>query len=441
MKSVKNIIRKSTLIIGLLAVVFSQVAMGQELITLQDAIAIALQENHGIQVAGNSAEISDNNAHIGNAGLLPRVDLLGGATYNDNENQIATGNRNETYTTTTAGIQVSYTLFEGLGNIYTYKKLNSMSAYGALQARATIEQSLVQVSNAYFTVAEVTENLRLANESLAISLERLERARNRSKFGQANTIEVLSAEVDLNADSVSYINAKLALDQAKRDLNVLLNRNIKTDFSVDSRVQFEKKFDLVRLLKSAEQKNASYLMYVNGVTQSEYDVKIAQSAYLPKLDLLSSYGYNQQGTELDIALDNSNRTFSAGVSLSFNLFNGFQNSIKKQNAKIELKNKQLLCDEALLSLKSNVTNVYQAYRNSLYVLEVEQKNLESAQLNFTRTKELYDLGQVTTTQFREAQLNLIRAKNSIANAKYNAKLYEIELLRQSGELVKTNEYN
>ena len=66
---------------------------------------------------------------------------------------------------------------------------------------------------------------------------------------------------------------------------------------------------------------------------------------------------------------------------------------------------------------------------------LEEKNLESAELNFKRTQELFNLGQVTTTQFREAQLNLISARNNISSAKYTAKLLEIELMRLSGQLL------
>ena len=69
------------------------------------------------------------------------------------------------------------------------------------------------------------------------------------------------------------------------------------------------------------------------------------------------------------------------------------------------------------------------------VLDLESSSLEAAKLNFKRTQELYHLGQVTTTQFREAQLNLIRAKSSMSWAKYEAKLNEIILMKLSGRLL------
>jgi len=392
-----------------------------------------------VQVAKNNAEISENNAHLGGAGLLPRVDIVSTTNYSDNELKTIGGTANVSSTANTAAIQASYTLFDGLGNIYTYKKLNSLSKSGQLRSRNQIELSIVEVSNQYFGVAKASENLRLNFESLDISRQRLARAKNRSQYGQANTIEVLSAEVDFNTDSISYVNAKLALDQSKRNLNVLLNRDVNTEFNVSFDVEFVSDLNLPDLQDNAVGNNAAYLLTAKSTEQSEFDLKIAKSAYMPKLDLQTSYGYNQTKDQWAVALDDPNRSFTAGLNLSFNLFNGNQNSVNKQNAQIQLKNEHILQDEALLNLTSDVANNYQAYQNSLFVLQVQQKNLEPAQLNFNRTKELYSLGQVTTTQFREAQLNLIQAKNNILSAKYDAKINEIQLLRLSGELIRIDE--
>jgi len=432
--------KKNRILISALILIasISQFTFAKDLLTLEDAIVITLKENHSVQVARNNAEISENNAHPGGAGLLPRVDITAGTNYNDNELKTAAGSVYESSTVNSANIQASYTLFDGLGNIYTYKKLNSLSESGQLQTRNQIELSILEVSNQYFTVTEASENLKLAKESLEISRQRLEREQNRSQYGQSNTIKVLSAEVDFNTDSVSYVNNQLALDQSKRELNVLLNRDVNTDFRVKSEVEFENNFNLPEIQFNAVENNAAYLLTKNNTKQSEFDVKIASSAYMPQLNFQTSYGYNQTENEWVVALDDPNRNFTAGLNLSFNLFNGFQNSVNKQNAQIQLKNERILQDEALLSLQSDVANNYQAYQNSLYVLKVQQKNLEPAQLNFTRTKELYDLGQVTTTQFREAQLNLIQAKNNILSAKYDAKINEIHLLRLSGKLLESN---
>ena len=169
-------------------------------------------------------------------------------------------------------------------------------------------------------------------------------------------------------------------------------------------------------------------MQKKSLEQSGYDVKIATSTFAPTVSLQSGYGYSQTVADMEIALDDPQKSLTAGLSLNLNLFNGFQNSINRQNAKIRTKNEKLLLEKNKLELKTAVSNTYQAYKNSLYVLRVQQQNLEVAELNFQRTEELYRLGQATTTQFREAQLNLSRAKSNISTAKYDAKLNEVELI-------------
>ena len=422
------------MIISVLLII--QSIFSQELLTLDDAIAMALEKNIGIKVAKNTAEISKNNAHIGNAGLLPKIDLLSGANYSDAELISQTGTIvDQAQTITNASLQMSYTLFNGMGRIYTYKKLKSGSEYGELQARNSIESMIAHVVQSYYSVASAEENFKIVGDALNISRERLKRAENRSQFGQANTIEVLSAKVDLNTDSVTVINVLLNLDQARRNLNTLLNRDIDHQFTLNSEVQFLISSTLQELQEKAFNKNAAFLMRKKSLEQSGYDVKIATSTFAPIVALQSGYGYSQTAADMEIALDDPQKSLAAGLSLNLNLFNGFQNSINRQNAKIRTKNERLLLEKNKLELKTAVSNTYQAYKNSLFVLRVQQQNLEVAELNFQRTEELYRLGQATTTQFREAQLNLSRAKSNISTAKYNAKLNEIELLRLTGGIL------
>lgn len=209
------------IVLTVMCVITAFEVSGQELLSLSDAIGRALAKNHDVIVARNDAQASRNNVHIGNAGLLPAVDLVADAGYRDSKVETDAGGVNTATTTTVAQIQLSYTLFDGLGNIYTYKKLKAAGQLGELLARDEIEKITLQVSSAYYDVASASEALDIARESLEISRERLERAQRRANFGQANTIDVLSAQVDLNSDSVAFVNAQLDLNQSKRTLNVL----------------------------------------------------------------------------------------------------------------------------------------------------------------------------------------------------------------------------
>ncbi|MCP5104076.1 MAG: TolC family protein [bacterium] len=402
-----------------------------EPLRFDQAIAIALEKNHQVLMARNTAGIAGNNVHIGNADLLPGVSLSTGAVFRDGSAFSESGGT----TTTDAGIQVTYTLFDGLGNLYRYRKLQVEGELGELEARDAIESTLLRVAGAFYAAASAYENLQIAQELLSISEERVARARKRSAYGQARTIDVLSAQVDYQADRVTVTQAKFLWDETRRILNVLLGRESGLTFTVDTTVTFGKNLEPRQLTSAALSNNAAYLAAQKQWVRSGYDLRIARSQFLPRLDFSGSYGFSRTAPRLELGLKGADFSLRLGATLSFNLFNGFKTRIAGRNAEIRRENRQLSLAQARLNLEKDVTSAYESYQNSLLVWDLEKKYVEAAALNFKRTRELYGLGQVTTTQFREAQLNLIRSRSSVATAKYEAKVKEIELFRLTGQLL------
>ncbi len=407
----------------------------QDLLTLDDAVHLALEKNYQIKVLHNSVQISRNNAHAGNAGFLPRLDVIGNATYSDKEIQQAMGTVQQKATLNSAQLQLTYNLFGGFGGYFTLKNLKANAQAAALSARQNIEQTLLQVIRAYYGVAAAQEGLTIRSEALQVSRERLRRIENKAAYGQANKIDLLNARVDFNADTVAFMEAKLLLTESQRALNVLLGRKAETPFRVQPEVRFSPQPPFAELRKSALRNNAAFLLAQKNAAKEKYALRVAQSAYSPRVDLISTYGYSQYLSDLNLSLNNPDRNFTAGVTVSFNLFNGFKNKIQTQNAKIALKNQQLLLEQTRLSLEKDLANAFTAYRNKRYILKVEQASVQAAELNFKRSRELYDLGQLTATEFRAAQLNLIQARFKLAQAKYDAKNAEATLLQLSGKLV------
>ena len=120
------------------------------------------------------------------------------------------------------------------------------------------------------------------------------------------------------------------------------------------------------------------------------------------------------------------------------VFNGGQMRIAFQNSKLLAENQSILEKLSKRRLERSVINAYEAYKNSRLLLKLETQNLKAAELNFKRTHDLYQLGQVTTTQFREAQLNLIKSKNVLQTSKYSAKINELKLKQITGDIIIDN---
>ena len=180
--------------ITLLLIIMTMFSLAQENLTLEKAMQIALENNPNIRIAQNTEEISANNANPGRAGLLPSISINGGSNYQYSE-QPMTSNKT---TSNNAQIQGNYTLFSGFGNIYRYKLLQSQQVAGQLRARNKIENILATIARNYFNTAMAKERLEIAKQSLKISRIRLQNVKDKQEYGQVNSADVLSAQVDYN---------------------------------------------------------------------------------------------------------------------------------------------------------------------------------------------------------------------------------------------------
>jgi outer membrane protein TolC len=126
---------------------------------------------------------------------------------------------------------------------------------------------------------------------------------------------------------------------------------------------------------------------------------------------------------------------SGGINLTWNIFSGGRNRTQVQNAKINLDTQQLQKQQIEIEINRDFNNAWEDYQNKLFVLQTQQKNVQTNTDNFNRTEERFKLGQITSIEFRQAQLNLINAVNAKNAAKYETKLSELQLLQLSGELL------
>ena len=112
----------------------SLMAIGQDVLTIDEAIQIALENNYDIKVAKQNNEISQNNIYAGNAGLMPRLSVNASHSESNNSNTLnfappdqpdidASGVGSDA---TAASVDLTYTLFDGLGNVYNWRSTDGL---------------------------------------------------------------------------------------------------------------------------------------------------------------------------------------------------------------------------------------------------------------------------------------------------------------------------
>ncbi len=414
----------------------------QQVLTKEEAVKLALDNNYDIKIANNNVQVAENNTSVLNSGYLPTVTGTAGATYNLDNTEAEFSNGNSTVLNGAesnrynAGVSLNYTIFDGLGRHYNYKRLKEQYQLSELQVRETIENTIVQLFSVYYNVAQLSENLETLDQTLLVTKDRLVRAEYQFDYGQNTKLEVLNAEVDINTDSINIINTKQDLKIAKRDLKLVLGETFTEDFNVETEVDFLLQFKKDSLFEKAKQRNVALLQTEKNIAISQLDIKSGKSAYLPTLGLTGSYGWNKNNNNAaSFVTVSTNTGLSGGLNLSWNLFDGGATITRVRNAKVNLETQQLQKENILLSIQRDFDNAWDDYMNKLEIYNIQEKNIITAQNNFDRTQEKFKIGQVNSIEFRQAQLNLLNTELSRNQAKYAAKLAELQLLQISGELL------
>ncbi|MCE2613114.1 TolC family protein [Flavobacteriaceae bacterium D16] len=428
-------------------------AIAQEaLLSKQEAVSLALENNFGIQVARNQVKLAENNKSILNSGFLPNLTGTAGANYNRDDSEIEfpgqvleDGSPRPNLKIEQAEAQryngnlsVNYTLFDGLGRLYNYRSLKEQYELSELQARETIENTMLQLFSVYFEVARLTENQNVLLQALEISRDRITRSEYSFEFGQSTKLDILNAQVDATNDSISLLNAQQQLANTKRDLNVVLNRSLNEGFVVDTLIRFIPMLELEEYIADAKENNVALLQTEKNLRINEYDIKVSQSGYLPRLNLNGSYGWNLNQSAASAffpGVNNTTYNFALGASLTWNLFDGGGTVVRVKNAKIAYQNQELLNKQIELEVNRDIENALAIYNNRLEIYHIQEQNVLTNRNNFERSKEQFQLGRITGIEFRLAQINLLNALTNKNLAKYDAKLAELQLLQLTGQLL------
>ena len=376
--------------------------------TLKQCLEEGLANNYSLRITRNEEQMSKNNATLGNAGYLPTVDLTAGYTGNaDNSNTQARATGETTKLrgvydqTLDAGVDLNWTIFDGFNISTTYKQLKELERQGATNTRIAIEDFIASLTAEYYNY--IQQEIRLKNFRYAVSLsrERLRIVEERYHIGNFSRLDYQQATVDFNADRAQYIKQRELVHTSRINLNELMAaKDMDRPLSVkDSVIDVNESLEFNDLWEGA---NAGY-----GYTLNKYDVNATRQR--------------------------SNWGFSGGVTIGFNIFDGNRKR-EKRNASLAIRNAQFARDELEQSLRADLSNLWQAYRNNLRLLELERQNLVSAKENHEIAKERYLLGDLSGIEMREAQKSLLDAEERILSAEYDTKMCEISLLQLSGKV-------
>ena len=440
-------IRSFLILIPLLFALAPVTAVAQQQITLQEAFELAVENNHNIRVQMIRREQSENSVFRGGAGQLPSLGIVGDAEFsrNDADLDIANfntdgppqiesisidGSESKVYN---AALQLNYTLFDGFRGRYRFQQLQSQNESTKLNARIAIENTLLSVADAYLSVLSEQDNVDILRQNLEISQNRLDRVREDRRSGTATNLDVLNAEVNYNADVIELSAAEVELEAATRLL--IFQLGLENEQSVEPANDFptNQNLELQELLNSTMSQNAAILLAEEQQSNAEFGRNISKAARYPNISLRGSYGYFRQEIDASNLPKLETLGFTAGVTLRYNIFNGRQVQREIENRQLDVQSASIQLESIRQEVQTEVQNVYARYRNTLQQLELAEINVETAKRNFDNSNEAFRVGQITSIELREAQLNLRNEMLRRNNLSFAVKQQELSLMVLSGD--------
>ena len=412
----------------------------QSVITLDQAVEIALKNNLDLQIAANDTKQADNNNHAGNAGMLPTVSL------NVSENP-SLSNINQKFTNGTtiekngvssnnlnAALVVSYTLFDGKKMFATRRKLEILDEAAQNKFNSQVQTVISNVILNYSNITRLKEYLKVLDLLRDLSQQRLDIIGARQLAGLANNTDLFLAQLDLETRKQNINTQKSSINKAYNSLNLVLNIKIDSLYGVE---------DVFKNINELDKNKMDEFLRNNPDNQwaiNQYNIalqaqKEIDAARLPLLKLNGVYNYTLSQSAAGFSLYNQSMGPQAGLSLVVPIFNGNINKSNSENAKLIVQSSEWKMAVVKQNIEVAYEQAWQDYSTAKLQLSSDSLAVTTANKYMELMQERFKLGQSTIIDLKEAQRTFEETNYRMISNWYIARIAETQLLLLTGQLI------
>jgi outer membrane protein len=409
------------------------IADAQQIISVEDAVSMALKNNFDIIVAQNNVDIAKTNNTPGSAGMLPNIRLVGSGYYElNNINQILSNGTENVYpaqsaTSLNAGIELSWTLFDGGKMFVTKNKLNEIQSLGEIQFKEKVLKTVYLVTSVYYDIVRQKQALIAINEVINFNTERVNIAQSSIIAGSLTKADLLNAKIDLNVAKENAINQQYTIDATKRKLNEILTLNTDTDFDVVDSITITFIPDKNELIQRLNSTNPTILFYQKQADIARLGLKENTRSYWPLVNFSGGYYWSQGNASVGSILYNRSFGPQIGGSIVIPLYSSGENNRKISIAKLQIQSSDIELKQVKLQINIEFENALSEFDVQLKLLEIERENNELTKENLKISIERLRLGQTTSLEVHQAQESYIQSSTRLVNFEYALKMAELKI--------------
>ena len=394
----------------------SYVISGQEIMTIEKAISIGLNNNYGIQIADKNIEIAEQNNTWARAGKTPTVDLVGSFTNNlVNDNNPASFIQGVYYSgSLSAGLNANWVVYNG-GRIKINKEQLELAIdQQQLNKLTDINELFRNIYQQYYEVIFQKEQLEVLRQVARLSQDRLSYEETKKEFGASNSYNLIQFESAIIADSNAIVTQKQLIETAKRTLYNTLDLAEYKNYSFEERLSIvpeEIEGNKLKELMSEENYTLKSLQMIASI--NKLNTGLAKASRKPTISISGGITFAENGFKIFSDNPNSGDPFpfllanrlsgNLNANLSYNLYDGGVRKDDIQSAQLQEEVDQLNIIQAKAELNNQLDILIANYKNQLEVLTLTDQQIQVANRNLEITEERFKSGQISSLDYRNVQ--------------------------------------
>ncbi len=424
--------RKLILMLGLIAsslTLSAQEQQGEKLmLTLEQALEIALSENPTIKVADQEIEIKRYAKQGTYSALYPKIDAT--ATY---QRVIAKQTMSMDFGGQTQTIKVgSDNSFNGgvsaampIINAQLWKSLKVSALDVELsveKARSSRIDMVEQVTKAYYGVLLAKESHALFQRVYDNAVENNKIVKKKYDVGSVSEYDMITSNVSVQNALPNVIEAEytvvLTLWQLKALLGIDLEKNIDV---VGSLMDYEGLMNVGYDLSQLNLDNNSTLKQLDIQQEMlEKAVEITKMANVPSLSINAAYLYTALGNDGKFFKKSAWNPYSyAGLQLNIPIFAGNSRRAATREARLNLSNLQLQRENAERQLRVGIVQYLNNMQSSVKKYYASAATVGQAQRGYDISVKRYEVGRGTLVDIDNSQVALTQAELSRNQSIFN----------------------
>ena len=332
----------------------------------------------------------------------------------------------------TGGIVMKQPIYMG-GKIRSAYAISKTAVEIARQnERLTDAEVIMQTDEAYANVVKAEEMVEVAKRYRELLTELDKNVENAVRHGLRHKSERTKVQVKINEADLQLLRAHNAVTLSKMNLCRLIGKSLSSDISLSH--EYPMVADVNTLRQSDISLRPEVAMLDGQVEIAEQQVKIARSAMLPQLALMAKYGYTN-GVKVNGRTFLDGRNFGGGVTLTVPLYHFGEKSNKTKAAQAKQQQLQLEREDKMELMMLELTRASQNVEEAKGEITLAQKSLEQAETNMQLSKQQYDAGFETLSDYLETQALWQQAYEAQVDANFRLYLASITYLKAAGLLV------